>query len=122
MFKKLFLALGLSLLSSSAFAACTNPLPIFNNASVGVNMSVSQNTADASCMYNITLMQGGAPLAVGNPIWFSFATGATLPAFASTPTFNLGTLNGAALAANQTNKTQFTQLTDGTNAAASYTS
>jgi hypothetical protein len=32
----------------------------------------------------------------------SFAISGTLPAFASTPTFNLGTLNGAATAANQT--------------------
>lgn len=45
---------------------------------------------------------GAAFGVTGNPIFTSFGTGVTLPAFGSTPTFNLGTLNGAATAANQT--------------------
>jgi hypothetical protein len=48
----------------------------------------------------VVLMQGGSVLSSSNPIFASLA-GSTLPAFAATPTFNLGTLNGAATAANQ---------------------
>jgi hypothetical protein len=44
---------------------------------------------------------GAAFGVTGNPFFMSFGTGVTLPAFASTPTVNLGTLNGAATAAKQ---------------------
>src|SRR5271167_731115 len=46
------------------------------------------------------ILQGNAALSSSNPI-FASLSGSTLPAFAATPTFNLGTLNGAATAANQ---------------------
>jgi hypothetical protein len=75
MFKKILLVLGFSLLTSSAFAACTNPLPILNGSSGMVNMSVSQNTADAGCMYNITPNQGGAPLSATNGWWTNILQG-----------------------------------------------
>lgn len=48
-------------------------------------------------------LQGGAANSTSNPFYFLFGTGATLPAFASTPTVNLGTIGSAATAANQTN-------------------
>ena len=45
----------------------------------------------------------GSPFQAGGSIAnTAFGISGTLPAFASTPTFNLGTLNGAATAANQT--------------------
>lgn len=45
----------------------------------------------------------GTPFQAGGSIGnASFGVSGTLPAFAATPTFNLGTLNGAALATNQT--------------------
>lgn len=45
----------------------------------------------------------GSPFQAGGSIGnTSFGISGTLPAFASTPTFNLGTLNGAATAVNQT--------------------
>lgn len=75
MIKKLLLAAGLSLVASSAFAACTNPLPILNGSAASVNMSVSQNTADASCMYNVTPNQGGAPLGATNGWWTNILQG-----------------------------------------------
>jgi hypothetical protein len=75
MFKKILLVLGFSLLTSSAFAACTNPLPILNGSSGTVNMSVSQNTADAGCMYNVTPNQGGAPLSATNGWWTNILQG-----------------------------------------------
>ena len=56
----------------------------------------------------------GNPFQAGGSIGnTSFGISGTLPAFASTPTFNLGTLNGAATAANQTNASQKTQIVDG---------
>jgi hypothetical protein len=42
------------------------------------------------------ILQGNAVLSATNPLYFQFSTAATLPAFAATPTVNLGTLNGAA--------------------------
>lgn len=75
MLKKLLLAAALSLATSSAFAACTNPLPILNGSAASVNMSVSQNTADAGCMYNVTPNQGGAPLSNTNGWWTNILQG-----------------------------------------------
>jgi hypothetical protein len=74
MIKKLLLAAALSLVTSGAFAACTNPMAITANAGT-VNMSVSQNTADAGCMYNITPNQGGAPLSATNGWWTNILQG-----------------------------------------------
>lgn len=80
MMKKLLLLAALSLAPSAAFAACTNPLPILNGSAASVNMSVSQNTADASCMYNVTPNQGGAPISLTNPWFIAPATAAIFPA------------------------------------------
>ena len=44
---------------------------------------------------------GAAIGVVGSPLYMGFGTGVQLPAFAATPTMNLGTLNGAATAAKQ---------------------
>ena len=55
----------------------------------------------------------GSPFQAGASIGnTAFGISGTLPAFASTPTFNLGTLNGAATASNQTNGDQKTQIVD----------
>lgn len=57
-------------------------------------------TAAGLTTINTTL---GSPFQVGGSIGnSSFGISGTLPAFTSTPTFNLGTLNGAATATNQT--------------------
>lgn len=72
---------------------------------------VANTIADRLKVINTTLgtpFQAGA--SIGNT---SFGISGTLPAFAATPTFNLGTLNGAATAANQTNASQKTQIVDG---------
>lgn len=54
MIKRLIFAAVLSLISmGSAFAACTNPLPITNGSGDTVNMSVSTN-ADGNCQYNVS--------------------------------------------------------------------
>lgn len=56
----------------------------------------------------------GSPFQAGASIGnTSFGISGTLPAFAATPTVNLGTLGGAATAANQTNASQKTQIVDG---------
>lgn len=56
----------------------------------------------------------GSPFQAGGSIGnTSFGISGTLPAFGATPTFNLGTLNGAATAANQTNASQKSQIVDG---------
>ena len=56
----------------------------------------------------------GSPFQAGGSIAnTSFGISGNLPAFASTPTVNLGTLNGAATATNQTGGSQKTQIVDG---------
>jgi hypothetical protein len=74
MIKTLLLVAALFLVPSGAFAACTNPMAITANAGT-VNMSVSQNTADAGCMYNITPNQGGVPLSATNGWWTNILQG-----------------------------------------------
>src|SRR6267154_1540244 len=59
MFKKLSLAVALSLLSGSAFAACTNPLAIKDATLATISMSMSSG-ADGFCQYNFNLNQIGA--------------------------------------------------------------
>lgn len=52
--------------------------------------------ASTECPAHVLINTAGAPIGVsGTPLFMSLA-GTTLPAFAATPTFNLGTLNGAA--------------------------
>lgn len=53
--------------------------------------------------------------ALGSITNTSFGISGTLPAFATTPTFNLGTLNGAALNSTQTDGTQKTQIVNASN-------
>lgn len=54
MFKKFALVAALSLISSGAFAACTNPLAIKDGTGAAISMSVTNNT-DGFCSYNMTL-------------------------------------------------------------------
>lgn len=73
-----------------------------------------KNSAVCSSVVCVPIAQlvdsAGAAFGVtGNPIFMSFGTGVTLPAYASTPTFNVGTLGGAGTAANQSS--QITQET-----------
>lgn len=98
--RKLQIALVLSVLSSlPAMADWTgkdasgttitfkNP----NTCSSVVCVPIAQPVDSTGAAFGVT----------GNPFYFLFGTGATLPGFAATPTFNLGTLNGAATAAKQ---------------------
>ncbi len=87
-------------------SAASLPLPS------GAATSALQTTGNtALTTINTTL---GSPFQAGASIGNTgFGITGTLPAFAATPTFNLGTLNGAALAANQTNASQKTQIVDG---------
>lgn len=63
MFKKWIIAFALSLLSGSAYAACTNPLSIKDGGGSAISMSMSSN-ADGFCQYNFNMAQinGVAPL------------------------------------------------------------
>ncbi len=87
------------------------------NAS-GLNWTVSQPTGATalSVLFNcstatspcggyawpyVQLYTSSGAIGAANPLPIVFGSGATLPGFASTPTVNLGTLNGAATAANQ---------------------
>lgn len=68
MFKKWLLVAALSLLSGSAFAACTNPLSIKDGSGAAISMSMTSN-ADGFCQYNFNMGQinGVAPL-MGNGV------------------------------------------------------
>lgn len=61
--KKLLLALALSMLGGTAFAACTNPLNVKDAASATITMSVIAG-ADTFCQYSFNLANvgGNAPL------------------------------------------------------------
>jgi hypothetical protein len=64
----------------------------------GSGGTVTQGTAAAiGSAWPVYESLGGAVISATNPVPLSFGTGVTLPAFTSTPTVNLGTLNGAAL-------------------------
>jgi hypothetical protein len=61
----------------------------------------------------------GSPFQSGGSIGnTAFGISGTLPAFASTPTVNLGTIGSAATAANQTNGSQMSEINNGANVAA----
>jgi hypothetical protein len=82
---------AVSLSSLPAFAA----VPTFNLG------TLNGAATDASVQQVRTTL--GSPFQSGGSIGnTAFGISGTLPAFAATPTFNLGTLNGAATAANQT--------------------
>lgn len=80
---------------------------------IGALGSASCSTDSGTCNINALVQRNnqrltsivttlGSPFQVGSSIGnTSFGISGTLPAFAATPTFNLGTLNGAATAANQ---------------------
>ena len=73
------------------------------------------NGAATSALQSSTITAIGSPFQAGASIGNSgFSINGTLPAFASVPTFNLGTIGLASSAANQTNGAQQTQLFDGT--------
>lgn len=84
------------------------------NTNLGAPGATACTTDTASCSLNQLLQRNnqrlttinttlGTPFQAGGSIGnTSFGISGTLPAFAATPTFNLGTLNGAATAANQT--------------------
>lgn len=88
-------AVGANGLAVSATLTGTVPLP------TGAATSALQTTGNtALSTINTTL---GSPFQVGGSIGnTAFGISGTLPAFAATPTVNLGTLNGAATATNQT--------------------
>jgi hypothetical protein len=92
--------LGIS--TGSAFATCTSPAVMHDFASTAFNMSLATNAGDGNCASNVgiigTLPPFANPPSIANT---SFGISGTLPGYTSTPTFNLGTLNGAATAAKQ---------------------
>lgn len=84
------------------------------NTNLGAPGATACATDNGSCSVNALLQRNnqritslitalGTPFQAGGSIGnTAFGISGTLPAFAATPTFNLGTLNGAATAANQT--------------------
>ncbi|MFZ2105209.1 MAG: hypothetical protein WAV18_07465, partial [Roseiarcus sp.] len=89
-----------------------------NNISGTVSLPTGAATSALQTTGNTTLSTInttlGSPFQSGGSIGnTSFGISGTLPAFAATPTVNLGTLNGAATSANQTNASQKTQIVDG---------
>jgi hypothetical protein len=89
-----------------------------NNISGTVSLPTGAATSALQTTGNTTLSTInttlGSPFQAGGSVGnTSFGISGTLPAFAATPTVNLGTLNGAATSANQTNASQKTQIVDG---------
>jgi hypothetical protein len=112
------IALGLVAASSSRVAMAVTS--ITNKASGSAFTmdfaldSVTGNIRQMMTLFDPTTGLLVPPFQAGNSIGnTSFGISGMLPAFAATPTFNLGTLNGAATAANQTNAAQKTQIVDG---------
>jgi hypothetical protein len=93
-------------------AATLNATPSLANGN-GVVPTQSGSVLSATNGSYSNLLQNNAVLSSSNPI-FASLTGSTLPAFAATPTFNLGTLNGAATAANQVEAADNAAWTAGT--------
>jgi hypothetical protein len=80
---------------SGAFFQATQPI-----SAASLPLPTGAATAAGLTTINTTL---GSPFQAGGSIGnTAFGISGTLPAFAVTPTFNLGTLNGAATATNQT--------------------
>lgn len=103
--RKISIALALigGLLALPAHADFTG-----KDASAATITFKNPNVCTSVACVPIFQMTDGAGVAlgvVGSPLFIGFGTGVTLPAYAATPTFNLGTLNGAATAANQGNTT-----------------
>jgi len=83
--------------------------------------TVNQGGPAASGPWLVTPWISGAVNASGNPLFMQIVAGSaaigtvsltgTLPAYAATPTFNFGTLNGAATSANQSLNFQTTPVT-----------
>lgn len=87
-------------------------LPAFA-ATPTVNLGTIGGAATQTTLASILTALGSPFQAAGSIGNTAFGISGTLPAFAATPTFNLGTLNGAATASNQTGGTQKTQIVDG---------
>ncbi len=84
---------------TGTFFQATQPVSISGTVPVSGSVTANIGTTGGLAL-NATL---GSPFQAGGSIGnTAFGISGTLPAFASTPTFNLGTLNGAATAANQT--------------------
>jgi hypothetical protein len=103
MMKKLLLAALISGLAiGSAFAQTTTT---FTGKDAGGTTKTFQGwVCPASTICGaaaLTDTLGAAFGTAANPMLMGFGSGVTLPAFGATPTFNFGTLNGAATAANQ---------------------
>ncbi len=99
--------------TNSTLAVTQSTSPWIVSGTVTVDIGTTNGLALDSSLstINITL---GSPFQAGGSIGnTAFGISGTLPAFASTPTFNLGTLNGAATATNQTDGSQKTKLVDG---------
>lgn len=95
--------LGLLLLGSTAFGSYSPSSNIFDSSGNSLNSTsnaLNVQLQNSSVAVTGTFFQATQPVSQSGT-WNVGLTG-TLPAFASTPTFNLGTLNGAATAANQT--------------------
>lgn len=87
--------------TGGTFPATQSGVWNITNISGTISLPTGAATAAGLTTINTTL---GSPFQAGGSIGnTAFGISGTLPAFAATPTFNLGTLNGAATAANQTN-------------------
>lgn len=96
-----------------------------SNTNLGAPGSTACATDNGSCNLNALLQRNnqratsvitalGSPFQAGGSIGnTSFGISGTLPAYASTPTFNVGTAGSISTSANQTNGTQKSQIVDG---------
>lgn len=86
-------------------SAVTQPVSgtITANIGTGGSLATAANQVATNTTLSTINTTLGSPFQAGGSIGnTAFGISGTLPAFAATPTFNLGTLNGAATAANQT--------------------
>ena len=98
--KNYLLALAFSFLAltSSAFAQSSY---VVKDGNGNLQTIHSVNCSSQICPASVPIDTNGAPFGVtSNPFFMAFGTGATLPAFAATPTFNLGNINGSAPSVN----------------------
>ncbi len=104
--------LGSPMQSSGGTVGISGTLPAFaSTPTVNLGSLGGGATAALQTTINTTL---GSPFQAGGSIGnTAFGISGTLPAFAAIPTFNLGTLGGAATASNQTGGSQKTQIVDG---------
>ncbi|WP_050400368.1 hypothetical protein [Bradyrhizobium embrapense] len=96
------ISLALALIAALVGPACAD-FTSKNKDGATLTFKSSGDCTSVVCIvpHYLTDSAGTAVGTAANPLSFQFGTGVLLPGFASTPTFNLGTLNGAATAANQ---------------------